>query len=1779
MFALWNNPMDKVVLGYVYFSIMGFVLTDHFQLRLVNGPHRCAGRVEVFHEDSWGTVCDDNWDIEDAAVVCKQMDCGPVHSANLRAPFGKGNEQIWLDNVQCNGSETLLTDCMHEPWGQHDCDHEEDAGVVCSIQRLADGPHRCAGRVEVYHDNEWGTVCDEDWDLQSTAQLVCRQMECGPALSAPTGAHFGQGSGRIWLSNVRCKGTEPLLTACSSKHWTEHSCNHDQDTSVICSDVRLMGGTNHCNGRLEMLKGKKWDIICSSKWSLRESQVVCNTLGCGVTLSVSQSYWPTVYFYDTVLIDVSCEGTESRLTDCQSNTTLDPFCLPHEIVHVSCSGILLKPTLSLSPFYNALTGEDELELKCAVPTFDINATVYFYKANESKPITGKKLLHNESYALYRVMGLNILNTIRYTCQYELKSVGPAHKSPYSEARQFVGLRLMDGSNNCAGRLEKYQNHQWGSVCDASWTLQDSQVVCRELDCGTALIALEGAPFGRGTGPMWMTDIICKGTESLHTECHASSGNKETQTCTTVTSIVCSGGLQKPSISLFPSYMAYKKKDNVEIKCSLPNLHMNITVYFKAKNLIIVEKLPAGSSMAVYTMRNLEPWNEGEYGCYYDVEYPGHTLRSPDSEMMHIFVDHLKWALTGGMYHCSGRLEVNHNDQWGTVCARGWDIRDAHVLCREQNCGYPILTEEWSWRSQGNGPIWLHEINCNGTESHLNECKSKPFGTNDCHHGEDVNVFCSELRLLDGPNHCAGRVEMLTENYTWVAVCNENWDLQDAQVLCLQLGCGPALATAGSSMFGHGSSPILMTDLNCTGSETHLKQCPFVSLVNSTRNCSNADVAGVICSVVKLEKGGSPCTGRVELFHENQWKPVSSRGWDIWDAQVVCKEIGCGFAVSTNKKSEFGRKTSIFWFEDVNCNGTESHLADCPGSWNEHVDGFGDTAVAVCSGHLANPTLTHSPELLAFERGVNIQLNCTIPHLYVNTSVYFYKAQRTTPIVVKALSSSENNAVYAMNYLDTSDEGRYTCVYELESLGQVFKSKESKAIFIAIGELQFRLVNGSNRCVGRVEVLQDGQWGTVCDDMWGLEDAKLVCKQLNCGLSVSAPGQAQFGEGTGPIWLDDIDCAGNESHLGQCKASTWEKHNCLHSEDAGAICSGVALKDGPTFCAGRVEVVQGDQWTTVCGRGWDLQDALVVCKELGCGFAISTSSESQFEQGTVPIWLSDVTCKGTESNITKCLASSGNKQNCSHAEDASVVCSGHLPKPTMNRSPTNLLFNRGDHVQLSCTIPRFHIKSVVYFLKENVSNAITMKALSSEEITAVHNLSTLETSDNGRYTCQYEMGLPGQSFKSPESVSLKVIVGEMPIRLVDGPHRCAGRLEVFYDNQWGTVCDDFWDMDNAAVVCKQLDCGPALSAVSRALFGKGADPIWLERISCTGHESLISECDAREMTDNRCNHEEDAGAVCSEVRLLGGPGNCAGRVEVLYKDQWGRVCGHNWERQDAEVVCSSLQCGYALSAVNIAHYGHGSGSFWLEDVNCDGTESSFSKCQSKLSIGVGCTSATDATVVCSAGILHPNISMEPASGEMTEGQTLVIRCSIIEVYERLTFILHHISNGSGSLLINSESNGSTVFTLTGSNSTGNYTCQYVAHVGGQSFHSPHSQTLQVTLLPSSSDYSAVLVILALIIVITTVVIFLNRKKLRRCILKDRGPAEYVNLRDLVDYDNSNGTDAFHDEKPASMKRDFTEGEEEGTTSQDNSITVINSVNEDSLNYALNANIDREMLLLD
>ncbi|XP_051569972.1 deleted in malignant brain tumors 1 protein-like isoform X2 [Myxocyprinus asiaticus] len=221
-------------------SLLTFILASAFSsvtgnIRLVSGSNGCSGRVEVFYNSQWGTVCDDDWNMDDAAVVCRQLGCGEAVTAPHSAHFGQGSGLIWLDNVGCSGSESSLTQCSHRGLGTHDCSHSEDAGVVCSghALRLVNGFDSCCGRVEILHNSKWGTVCDNEWDMND-ASVVCKQLQCGTAISAPHSAAFGRGSGTIWLDNVGCSGSESSLTQCSHRGLGTHDCHIGKDAGVVC---------------------------------------------------------------------------------------------------------------------------------------------------------------------------------------------------------------------------------------------------------------------------------------------------------------------------------------------------------------------------------------------------------------------------------------------------------------------------------------------------------------------------------------------------------------------------------------------------------------------------------------------------------------------------------------------------------------------------------------------------------------------------------------------------------------------------------------------------------------------------------------------------------------------------------------------------------------------------------------------------------------------------------------------------------------------------------------------------------------------------------------------------------------------------------------------------------------------------------------------------------------------------------------------------------------------------------------------------------------------------------------------------------------------------------------------------------------------------------------------------------------------------------------------------------------------------------------------------------
>ncbi|XP_074647198.1 neurotrypsin-like [Tubulanus polymorphus] len=266
--------------------------------------------------------------------------------------------------------------------------------------------------------------------------------------------------------------------------------------------------------------------------------------------------------------------------------------------------------------------------------------------------------------------------------------------------------------------------------------------------------------------------------------------------------------------------------------------------------------------------------------------------------------------------------------------------------------------------------------------------------------------------------------------------------------------------------------------------------------------------------------------------------------------------------------------------------------------------------------------------------------------------------------------------------------------------------------------RIRLADGGSASEGRVEVQYNGQWGLVCDDRWGSDDADVVCKQLGYDQGADrAVGKSHFGNGQLTFFMDDVKCDGTEKSLADCEFSGWKNHDCQSWESAGVVCLtkhrgckndefqcknkncvpvsfvcdgdndcldnsdekscdsfDVALVNGTNSREGRVEITRNGVKGSVCDDLFDNKAASVVCKMLGFG-TNGVAYTGKFGKGKSIIWLDDVECTGTEKTIGECSHKNWGINDCGHAEDVSVVCltdnevATTIPKPTTVAPPT------------------------------------------------------------------------------------------------------------------------------------------------------------------------------------------------------------------------------------------------------------------------------------------------------------------------------------------------------------------------------------------------------------------------------------------------------------------------------------------------------------------------------
>eukprot|EP00040_Diaphanoeca_grandis_P034351 m.212758 g.212758 ORF g.212758 m.212758 type:complete len:2119 (-) comp33134_c2_seq2:132-6488(-) len=1242
------------------------------KLRLANGTSNNNGRVEVFYDGRWGTVCDNNWGDNDAGVVCRQLGFDGGVAPKIPALFGQGNGKIFLDDVSCAGTENTLFDCKMAPLSENICTHTQDAGVACRgsfettpvppttdyAVRLVgrDGLPEGTGRVEVYHNGVWGTVCDDKWG-KPDADVVCRELGYGAGI-AHTSALYGQGLGPILLDDVECTGAEKSLTTCTSSKET-HNCRHSEDAGVQCSLVRVTTA-------VELKIDDAWNYICAE--NVPQAQTVADTVcrGRGFTKGTPSFVNPT---QDYNRMSASCVGSETDLRDCVLSTQCGPST---QIINVTCNDAATPSNLRLRGGPSTFEGRIEVYntsttswgTVCDDLWSDKDARVVCRQLGYVGGVAVSKAAYGEG------MGLVVYDDVNCTGLETSLDLCPRGDRVDCLHREDAGVkcsvvRLAESTSSLNGRVEVFDHEtaKWSGVCKSGWSSADAHVVCNE-------VGLTGGRtknvYGKFPDTSYWAELRCRGSENSLTDC----AHTTTEHCTLDGDDTTSAGVQcGQNIRLVGGNMM--SQGRVEISIDGEYGTVCDDKFDDNDAAVVCRQLGYGGGRAVTDALFGEGSGDivlDEVAC--DGDEPTLLLCGNDGVGQHnckhaedagVICSDLRLSDpnsktdAGGHVISSGIVEVFTNGMWGPICTDDSDdwTADAKVVCKQLDLGFGSITK-----------VSASEYNDKYCTDHYDDTTAgleKPYpGFESC---------------------AADKGNCVTGNNT------------------LQRHCQKTCNTCSTvSAFG------------CSGDENMLAMCPHSSTI--VTGCDT--YAKVVCTVennVRLVGRDAPNMGRVEFLFDGQWGTVCDDRWSLADANVVCKSLGyTGGATSAQTNAFFGAGSGEILFTNVNCAGSETDLLQCDRSENTKICKHLEDAGVVCKcnagdvdcvdGDDALSTTTMMPDTPA-PNGDLLRLitsdgspSSTEGRLEVyrngewGTVCTHGFTTRSAQVVCAILSPSNPSADYfAMSNgegtgpifaADVNCLGTEQALYECPNTTQTSSCTHRDDVGVRCGQTQVttkpptppngkarvRLVGGNGPQEGRVEVYNGSTWGTVCDDKFDFRDANVVCQELGFRFGAVRP-KALYGEGTLPIVMDDLSCTGRELSILNCPFNATS--NCRHKEDVGVVCRSVELVNGSgtdsswVNTSGRVMAMVGGVVGSVCGSNFDSKDAAVVCRELGfAGGRVSPSSVYGTADERRNIYYANPQCMGTENSLSACgVRDTLPTTRCSHLTDVGVQCSPGL----------------------------------------------------------------------------------------------------------------------------------------------------------------------------------------------------------------------------------------------------------------------------------------------------------------------------------------------------------------------------------------------------------------------------------------------------------------------------------------------------------------------------------------
>jgi hypothetical protein len=624
------------------------------------------------------------------------------------------------------------------------------------------------------------------------------------------------------------------------------------------------------------------------------------------------------------------------------------------------------------------------------------------------------------------------------------------------------------------------------------------------------------------------------------------------------------------------------------------------------------------------------------------------------------------CLRGGSGTHEGNVIVRNKP----VCDDNWGTTQANVVCKQ--LGFPGASYATTKSRFGrvSSVFAMDDVVCRGQEAKITDCRHKPLGTDNCGSDEAAGVRCLERQI-----------EQAVED--------------EGDMVC--------------DLF--------------SGREQGRNKTIMGGAITGPKSCSGPTIVDVPCNGSVCLQGAEAVNGSGNVFYHG--KPVCDDSWDILAAAVVCRQLNFAGVIRATNKSHFGPVPRVFSKDDVVCLGREPELGNCSSSDVENCDGT-EGAGVVCD--------TRRPQEIVRE-SQRRKTDCFSDKWYSSMEGFTISFNGS---FLRAMGGFADSALMCQ-VICANTPG--CTVFSFQNIGPPNRCRNYRVSPRWLpGRNKIKILGleavGPAECHDQPPALESylsedcsapgvacmaggrGPWEgvphiggrPVCRESWGQVSARVFCRQLGYRTSLGYMND-QPSPVRGPFAMTQVQCTGSEASLGECDHEA-NVTSCLQWEGAWARCEQFddyrsSTRPTPTSSPCSTICLQGGSGDhegnlfvrslPVCDDSWGMEEAEVVCRQLGFPGAVNSTMGNQFG----PVYTSrfsmdNVECTGMEDDIQSCSHESSD--DCGDQEGAGVICLPPTPAPPPSThpapAPCTLTVHSGRWANMAHD-DQFHMKNILY----------------------------------------------------------------------------------------------------------------------------------------------------------------------------------------------------------------------------------------------------------------------------------------------------------------------------------------------------------------------------------------------------------------------------------------------------------------------------------------------------